>query len=184
METVEELRYLVLAAQREGSRRLAEALRPLAVSPAQAEVVTVLRTAGRPLSVRELGELLVCETGSPSRLTRSVVDAGWARTVTDEADARVRRLELTEAGAGLAVAIRQIESAFHHALAATISGSTADELVVTLRLLVEGSPAGRALARRRGLGGPAATTSHERPRARPRPTSTLGARRPGHLGPG
>ncbi len=86
MDRVEELRYLVLAAQREGSRGLADALRPLGVTPAQAEVLTVLRSAGRPLSVRELGELLVCETGSPSRLTRSVVAAGLVRSGTDDAD--------------------------------------------------------------------------------------------------
>src|SRR5215212_5438791 len=42
MNEVEELRYLVLAAQREGNRMLAQGLRPLGLTPSQAEVETVL----------------------------------------------------------------------------------------------------------------------------------------------
>src|SRR5215217_2285183 len=76
MEAVEELRYLILAAQREGARALAELLRPAGLTAAQGEVIAVLQEAKRPLTVREIGERLVCETGSPSRLVASLVDAG------------------------------------------------------------------------------------------------------------
>ena len=38
MQPVEELRYLMLAVQREGNRTLTEALRPLDLTPSQAEV--------------------------------------------------------------------------------------------------------------------------------------------------
>ena len=69
METIEELRYLVLGAQREGARSLAELLQPAGLTAAQAEVIAVLRDADRPLTVREVGDRLVCEGGSPSRLT-------------------------------------------------------------------------------------------------------------------
>ena len=37
MRPVEELRFLILAAQREGNRMLAQALRPLGITPAQAD---------------------------------------------------------------------------------------------------------------------------------------------------
>src|SRR5689334_9636120 len=58
-----ELRYLILAAQREGSRRLAAALRELDLTPAQAEVLDVL-TGREPITLAALGRLLVCEAGS------------------------------------------------------------------------------------------------------------------------
>jgi DNA-binding MarR family transcriptional regulator len=152
VDPIEELRYLVLAAQRDGSRQLAEALRPLGVTPAQAEVVTVLRSAGRPLSVRELGDLLVCETGSPSRLVRSVVDAGWARTAPDGTDARVSRIELTATGETLAGDVGEVEAGFHRRLAETLAAAGgADRLVAALRALVGDGPSGRALAQRRAL---------------------------------
>lgn len=152
MDPIEELRYLVLAAQRDGNRRLAEALRPLDVTPAQAEVVTVLATVGVPLSVRELGELLVCETGSPSRLVRSVVGSGWALTATDDADGRVSRIRLTAAGRVLADAVRAVEAEFHRHLAEAVAPAGGpDDLVATLRAIVGDGPSGRALAQRRAL---------------------------------
>ena len=46
MDPVEELRYLVLAVQRDGNRALAALLRPLGVTPAQAEVILYARTSG------------------------------------------------------------------------------------------------------------------------------------------
>ena len=66
MQPIEELRYLVLGAQREGARTLAELLRPAGLTAAQAEVLAVLRDADRPLTVREIGARLVCEGGSPA----------------------------------------------------------------------------------------------------------------------
>src|SRR6266496_116610 len=67
VQLAEEFRYLVLTAQREGNRILTEALRPLDLTPSQAEVLRVLQEH-QPLSLIALGELLVCESGSPSRL--------------------------------------------------------------------------------------------------------------------
>lgn len=150
VDRIEELRYLVLAAQREGNRRLTEALRPLGVTPAQAEVLTVLAGSHEPLSVKELGALLVCETGSPSRLTRTVVAAGWAEQVPDEADGRLTRLRLTPSGADLAARVAEVEKAFHGQLAAALpdDGST-ERTVRVLRSLVAGGPAGAAIERRR-----------------------------------
>src|ERR671910_252543 len=98
MEPIEELRYLVLGAQREGARALGELLRPAGLTAAQAEVLAVLRDAGGPLTVREIGERLVCETGSPSRLVASVVDAGLLQRGEREGDRRVVELSLTSSG--------------------------------------------------------------------------------------
>src|SRR3954471_14714181 len=76
VDTGSELRYLILGAQREGNRALTELLKPIGVTPSQAEVLSVLAAADSPLTVREIGLLLVCETGSPSRLVSTLVSAG------------------------------------------------------------------------------------------------------------
>ncbi len=150
VDRIEELRYLVLAAQREGNRRLTDALRPLGVTPAQAEVLTVLAGSDGPLSVKELGTLLVCETGSPSRLTRTVVTAGWAQQVRDEVDGRLTRLRLTTSGTALAQRVRDVETAFHARLAAALEDDEGTASTVrVLRVLVSDGPSGAAIERRR-----------------------------------
>jgi len=150
MDQIEELRYLVLAAQRDGSRRLAEALRPLDVTSAQAEVLTILASASQPLSVKELGAQLVCEPGSPSRLTRTITAAGLAELSADPADARVTRVTLTPQGRAKASAIAEIERGFHEELRSVLPDSAElDGLIATLRQLAEAGPSGQALARRR-----------------------------------
>ena len=98
MHRSEELRYLILAAQREGNRMLAQALKPLGVTPSQAEVLSLLRTR-RPLSLNGLGDLLVCESGnSPSRLVDRLVAAGLVMRQTDDTDRRHVKLSLTPEG--------------------------------------------------------------------------------------
>lgn len=157
MDVVEELRYLVLAAQREGARALADVLRPLGLTPAQAEVLTVLRTASRALSVREIGERLVCETGSPSRLATSLVAAGLVDGARDPVDGRITRLSLTATGRQVAVQAHAAEQDFHRGLAAGLpKGEALDVVVGFLRELVATSPSGRALSRRRSQVDPAA----------------------------
>lgn len=149
MDPIEELRYLVLAAQREGSRRLTDALRPLGATPAQAEVLTVLSQNPDGLSIKKLGQLLVCETGSPSRLARSVARAGWAETAEDESDRRVTRLRLTPTGTDLVKRIGQIEAEFHNHLAGLLDDpEILDTLLSVLRKVVGDGPAGAAITRR------------------------------------
>src|SRR5512132_4399231 len=84
MKVAEELRYLVLAIQREGNRLLAAELKPLGITPSQAEVLRVLRDHG-PLTLNALGGLLVCETGnSPSRLVDRLVARGLIQRDIDQ----------------------------------------------------------------------------------------------------
>src|SRR5215207_6645107 len=108
MNEAEELRYLVLAAQREGNRMLAERLRPLGLTPSQAEVLRVLQEH-QPLSLVELGGLLVCETGSPSRLVRRLVRAGLVERTPSEADKRRLTLSLTREGEEAASEVAEVE---------------------------------------------------------------------------
>ena len=99
MQLAEEIRYLLLAVQREGNRLLSEALRPLSLTPAQAEVIRVLQDY-QPLSLVELGDLLVCEQGSPSRLVAGLVEAGLISRTASAEDGRRITLTLTRSTTG------------------------------------------------------------------------------------
>src|SRR4051794_28820494 len=149
MEPVEELRYLILGAQREGARALAELLRPAGLTAAQAEVLAVLREAGKPLTVREIGERLVCEGGSPSRLVASVVDAGLLERGERPGDRRAVELSLTARGRAAVDAVRHAENELHEWIAASLSERELAALVRALRKLVQERPAGNAIALRR-----------------------------------
>jgi MarR family transcriptional regulator, organic hydroperoxide resistance regulator len=150
MEPIEELRYLVLGAQREGGRALAELLRPAGLTAAQAEVLAVVRDAGGPLTVREIGERLVCEGGSPSRLVASVVDAGLLQRGERAGDRRAVELSLTPAGRAAARRVAEAERRLHDELAGALGDREIAAVVRALRKLVDGRAAGDAIARRRG----------------------------------
>jgi MarR family transcriptional regulator, organic hydroperoxide resistance regulator len=150
VDAVEELRYLILGAQREGARALAELLRPAGLTPAQGEVLVVVQQAGRPLTVREIGERLVCEGGSPSRLVASLVDAGLLQRGDHPADRRAVELSLTVRGVAAAQEVRSAEGALHDWLAGTLADRDIAATIRALRKLVGGRPAGDAIARRGG----------------------------------
>jgi DNA-binding MarR family transcriptional regulator len=148
MDTIEELRYLVLGAQREGARTLAKLLQPAGLTAAQAEVIAVLRDANGPLTLRELGERLVCEGGSPSRLVSSVVAAGLIERGGRPDDRRAVTLSLTRAGRRAAREVTTAERELYDRLGAALSEREAAALVQGLRKLVSGRPTGDAIARR------------------------------------
>jgi DNA-binding MarR family transcriptional regulator len=150
MDDVEELRYLVLAAQRDGNRMLASALRPLGLTPAQAEVIVVLAGADSPLTVREVGALLVCEPGSPSRLVSSLVDAGHVARTRHPEDARASALELTPQGRAVAERVRAVEQRFHDELRARLGSRRDSEAAArVLRRIASDGASAAALDRRR-----------------------------------
>jgi MarR family transcriptional regulator, organic hydroperoxide resistance regulator len=151
MDQVEELRYLVLGAQREGARTLTELLRPLGLTPAQAEVLAVVRDADRPLTVREIGDRLVCEGGSPSRLVASVVDRGLLSRGERDGDRRAVELSLTPDGAKAAHAVAEAEGDLRAWLAQSLSEREIATTVNVLRKLVEGRQTGTAIAHRRDV---------------------------------
>jgi len=149
MRPAEEIRYLVLAAQREGSRLLDRALRPLGITDAQAEVIRVLQDR-QPLTLSGLGDLLICESGnSPSRLVARLVDAGLVRRQIPEHDRRHVELTLTDVGAEIAERILLIEEDLYRMIDALSEGHDTGRLTAFLRAFVADLPAGRAFERRR-----------------------------------
>jgi DNA-binding MarR family transcriptional regulator len=151
MQPIEELRYLILAAQREGSRLVAEALRPLSLTPSQAEVLRVLQDYA-PLSLIALGDLLVCETGSPSRLVQGLVEDGLVERTPSATDKRMVTLTLTDRGREMAAKVAALESQFYAANADLVTDAPVSEILALLWRIVDGKPAGMALARRTGRG--------------------------------
>ena len=152
MRPEEELRFLILAAQREGSRGLSAALAPLDLTPAQAEVVRCLADFG-PMSLRELGAMLVCESGSPSRLVDSVVKREIVTRTEDAADRRSVTLALTAEGKRLDRAVRKVEEALYEQIGGQLGADTIAKALALLRPLVAGSAGGEAIARRKSAEG-------------------------------
>jgi MarR family transcriptional regulator, organic hydroperoxide resistance regulator len=148
MDSIEEFRYLVLAAQREGARALAAALKPHDLTPSQAEAIAVLRDATAPLTVREIGQRLVCEGGSPSRLMSTLTQKGLVESTVGSADRRTTLLSLTPAGVDAARIVSQIEQNLYTALGSTLTDDQIAAALPALRALVTQLPAGQALQRR------------------------------------
>lgn len=147
MNRANELRYLILAAQREGSRLFAEQIRPLGLTPAQAEVLAILHEA-QPLSLVEVGERLVCEAGSPSRLVDGMVKAELVERIPSSTDLRKVSLTLTQRGAQLYQQVADIEQFFTHIVNSWGDQATLDTVISALWQFVGNKPTGRALARR------------------------------------
>jgi DNA-binding MarR family transcriptional regulator len=150
VKPAEELRYLILAIQREGNRLLAASLRPLGLTPSQAEVLRVLQDY-QPLTLSGLGELLVCETStSPSRLVDRLVAQGLVQRDVDPTDRRFLTLSLTADGQALVRRVGKVEDELHDMLDRLTQDAPVAETISLLRGIADAFPAGHALARRRG----------------------------------
>ncbi|HUA45348.1 MAG TPA: MarR family winged helix-turn-helix transcriptional regulator [Solirubrobacteraceae bacterium] len=150
MTPAEELRYLILGTQREGNRIFADLLRPLGLTPSQAEALRVVADR-EPLSLLELGGLLICETGSPSRLVDGLVKAGLVERADDPADRRRVTLSASDAGRTAARGVFEVETQLHQFIEARIPARQLTETIGVLRSLVADRPAGAALDRRRTI---------------------------------
>ncbi len=148
MRKAERLRYVILAAQREGNRRLTADLAPLSLTPAQSEVLRVLGESNG-ITLTALGSQLICESGTnPSRLVDRLVEAGLVNRSTDAADRRQVTLTLTDSGLEKEARVREIEDSLYADLDAAL-GSTATGVVLEiLQRLVSGQPSGTALNNR------------------------------------
>jgi len=148
MRRAERIRFLALAVQREGNRELQAALRPLGITPSQAEALRIVGDRG-PMSLTEVGELLVCEAGTnPSRLIDGLVRAALVSRTPDPRDRRGVVLELTDAGRSREHAVRAIESALYERIDRMLEGADADGLTAALERLVDGTPSGAAITAR------------------------------------
>src|SRR5436305_50332 len=122
-----EIRYMILAAQRQGSRMLADGLRTRGLTPAQFEVLDVLSNHA-PMTLAELGRLLVCEAGSPSRLVDSLVQRGLVAREPGRRDKRVVQLDLTPDARALLAAESVDTAAVESFVASRLTGDEVAQL--------------------------------------------------------
>ena len=148
MSQAEELRYMVLAAQREGNRLLAARLRPLGLTTAQAEVLSLLNER-KVLTLSGLGELLVCESGTnPSRLVDRLVTQGMVERARSATDGREVLLQLTSTGRRAAAQVASIEGELYASLEVLPTRHGVDATIALLRDFIGDLPSGQAVARR------------------------------------
>jgi DNA-binding MarR family transcriptional regulator len=148
MRQAELIRYLVLAAQREGNRRLTRGLCDIGLTPSQSEVLRILGDHA-PLSLTGLGELLVCESGkNPSRLVDRLVDAGLVERAIAHDDRRHVTLRLTDAGRAAEAAVRDVEDRLYAFVDAATASLDMRPVIEALRLLSAGQLAGNAVQNR------------------------------------
>jgi DNA-binding MarR family transcriptional regulator len=145
MRDAELVRYLVLAAQREGNRRLTRELSNVGLTPAQGEALRILGDH-QPLSLTDLGAMLVCESGSnPSRIVDRLVTAGLVERVPNPNDRRLVTLSLTPKGEEAEAAVEEVEERLYADLNAACGPDGARELITMLRRISAGTPAAAAI---------------------------------------
>ena len=125
----------------------AAALKPLGLTPAWAETLDILEER-EPLTIRELGLLLVCEGDHPSRLVTRMVAAGLVSTEPSPEDDRARLVKLTSEGRALLPRLREVEEQFHSGIEAAVTPADLEACERVLGAFINGTPAGEALRRR------------------------------------
>ena len=99
--------------------------------------------------MRTLGGLLVCESGSPSRLVDTLVTREIVTRREDPDDRRQVTLELTRTGRSLDGKVREIEDAMYGAIGASLGKSGLNSALALLRPLVAETISGENIARRK-----------------------------------
>jgi DNA-binding MarR family transcriptional regulator len=109
-------------------------MQPLGLTGAQADALTVLRQSG-PISLKELGKLLIAEGGHPSRLVDRLVEAGLVERRPAAEDRRRVVISLTPEGRRLerrARKLRETQLDFFREVLGDRDLSSELELVLTL----------------------------------------------------
>jgi len=122
--------------------------RAIGLTTSQAEVLRVLYDHAS-LSWIELGERLICETGSPSRLVNTLVEKNLVERKPSTSDRRMVTLLLTPSGRQTAEQVRAIEQGFYAQIATLLESIPLDVVNTALWRFVAGRPAGNALMRRK-----------------------------------
>jgi len=148
MDTNEEIRYLLLAVQREGNRQFVEALRPLNLTPAQSEVIMILQQY-TSLTLLQLGQRLVCESGSPSRLVTAMVKAKWVEKKPNPDDGRAVLLSLTPQAKAILPQLNEIDRTFNQRVGENVPENLQEPLLALLRTYVQDSESGEAIELRK-----------------------------------
>jgi DNA-binding MarR family transcriptional regulator len=150
MDRLLELALTVKAAQRALEQLTNEAMKPLGVTGPQADAITVIGQAG-PLSLKELGELLIAEAGHPSRLVDRLVEAGLVERRAGEEDRRLIELSLTSKGRRLEKQILKAREQIRQLALEVLGDRDIEPTLELLRHMLQVSPLAGVIERRRAL---------------------------------
>ena len=150
MDPLFEFALSIKALQRELDRRTNEALQPLGVTSVQADALTVIRQAG-PLSLSDLGDLLIAEGGHPSGLIDRLVDAGLVQRQAADDDRRRIELSLTRKGRQLEKRVVAARRSIMDAVRELIPDRELRRTVSFLRDLLQYTALGELVERRKTL---------------------------------
>jgi MarR family transcriptional regulator, organic hydroperoxide resistance regulator len=150
MDPLFEFALSVKAVQRELERWINEAMRPLGITAAQADALLVIGQAG-PISLKDLGELLIAEAGHPSRLVDRLVEAGLVARRAAGHDRRQVELSLTQKGRRLEKRVIAAREAVMKLGREAVEGRDLTPALRLLRELLAPTPYAGLIARRRAL---------------------------------
>ena len=150
MDPLLEFALSVKAGQRFFERLANDAMHPLGITGAQADALTVIRQAG-PLSLKELGELLVAEAGHPSRLVDRLVAAGLVERREASGDRRQVVLKLTREGRRLEKRAERKRAEVMEAGRKLLGDLDIEPLIPVMRELLALTPYSKLIEQRRAL---------------------------------
>ncbi|WP_147579313.1 MarR family winged helix-turn-helix transcriptional regulator [Corynebacterium propinquum] len=146
----EEFRYLILALQRQGNRQLNKLFAQLDLTNSQAEAIEVIGTYG-PMSTREVGDYLVCESGSPSRLLTTLASKGLTMTSQSTTDKRATLHALTPAGREMVASITNLKKNFDDSIGDALTHALSahpDDILTQLTCLLTDPSLSAAMKKR------------------------------------
>lgn len=148
MDPIEEFGLLLKALARETDRRINDLLRPLGITASQAEALQLLDRYG-PLSLGELGTLLIAEGGHPSRLVDRLVASGFVQRENSSDDRRRIEISCTPRGRELARAAREHKETFRAWLQDRLEGADLGAATAVLETCLTDTPLAETVRQRR-----------------------------------
>ncbi|QQP29456.1 MarR family winged helix-turn-helix transcriptional regulator [Lactobacillus ultunensis] len=136
---IEILRFLIKSCEHESLTVFNNLLKDLNLTSNQVEVLTIIDSYGA-MSVKELGNLLICEKKSPSRLVQSLIKKNLLVKKTNKADKRVSLISLTPEGKKLIPQINKANDQFNKIIEEKISNTDqVNELIDILSSYLKGT---------------------------------------------
>jgi DNA-binding MarR family transcriptional regulator len=145
-----EFALLLKAIERELERRINEAMQPLGITAAQADALVVIGQA-EPLSLKNLGDLLIAEAGHPSRLVDRLAEAGLVKRRVSGEDRRRVELSLTPRGRRLAERVSGARDSVSELASQLIGERDLSSTLELLRELSQYTSYAQLIERRRAL---------------------------------
>lgn len=149
MNKIEELRYLIKAADAEGEQTYRKKLSVCNITPTQNEILKILSNQ-KPLSINQIGDQLICGSDHPSRLIQRMIDKELLSKEEDRSDYRKTLISITDEGKKMLEKTREIEEKFNHELEQMIDSD--EVIMIFIKILtdqIKGTKASQKLEKRK-----------------------------------